>query len=833
MKRMTSLLFTIFLVCIVSPFALGVEVEYTYQIPETGASLTYIIDNDTNVVIVGGTPGEDGVLEIPNELGGHPVIGIGERAFYGSKNLTSLTIPDSIVSLGKYAFQNCKNLLTVKYSSSFPVDDYTFMRCNNLSAIYVDGKLLPQLVSPSPYWGDSHQTCWKVNGATQGRYRYLLYRAGNDDPVQLMTATQDSQNCIHNYFAVNIEDLKNGTYYFTVESLGDGINYTTSKPSTSEELVYIKPSQILQSATNIKWDFPHITWTQSPDEDHILFYIADFYFSKAKGETPQHISSGFNATVGLRNENLQKYGEGYYYAAIFGISEDVLLYQNTPLSQLSPAYHFTTTSTKENLDNILADGSITDIRAAVQDINTTDLKNAILADQGQESGAADLLRQLEEKTGVTVSVEATEGFEALAQADIVGAALNDVPEGTSAVTLNIGAPEREHVIPEQYNNTVALRFSMGLDGVVNQDALKVPVKITLPIPSTINPAFLEILHYGQNGTPEVIERPYKFQEDGKWFVSIVLTHFSDFIMTETKQEDPTPVPPSLPSSSSSDDEPVYRVTLPTKIAGGKLSASASRLEAGSSVTLTAIPDKGYILHTLTVSDRKGQPLTLIERENGKYSFTMPASAVNVDVIFEKESTAPSSSKSPSDPASDPGASRFSDIASNDWFSPAVQYVCDKGIMNGTSQNVFSPHTTADRAMLVTVLYRLEGEPISSALSFRDVPSDSYYASAVAWASSHGLIKGFSDGAFHPNSPITREQLAVILFRYAALKGRDTTPATDLSSYMDTYQISPYAFPALQWANAAGIITGTDWNGLAPQTETSRAEIAQILMNFFK
>jgi len=180
----------------------------------------------------------------------------------------------------------------------------------------------------------------------------------------------------------------------------------------------------------------------------------------------------------------------------------------------------------------LADETITDIRAEVQKLNTEVLRSALLTDRGEEGGTAHLLSQLEAKTGVSVQVKAQRDYEILADTRIIGAALNDVPQGVDKITLNIGAPEREHVIPEQYNNTVALSFSLGLDGVTDEEALKVPVKVILPIPEKIDPEFLVLLHYGLNGDVEEIV-PYVFREGGRWYASFVLTSFSDFMLVDS------------------------------------------------------------------------------------------------------------------------------------------------------------------------------------------------------------------------------------------------------------------------------------------------------------
>ena len=185
------------------------------------------------------------------------------------------------------------------------------------------------------------------------------------------------------------------------------------------------------------------------------------------------------------------------------------------------------------------------------------------------------------------------------------------------------------------------------------------------------------------------------------------------------------------------------------------------------------------------------------------------------------------------PADDPDiALPFVDVASGSWYEDAVWYVYENGLMAGTSDTTFEPDTTTSRGMIVTVLYRLEGAPaVSGSSGFTDVADGQYYADAVAWASSNGIVGGYGNGLFGPNAPITREQMAVILYRYAQYKGYDVTASADLSGYDDVAQVSSYALEALQWANAEGLVNGTSDTTLTPGGSATRSQIAVILMRF--
>ncbi len=184
---------------------------------------------------------------------------------------------------------------------------------------------------------------------------------------------------------------------------------------------------------------------------------------------------------------------------------------------------------------------------------------------------------------------------------------------------------------------------------------------------------------------------------------------------------------------------------------------------------------------------------------------------------------------PNTQPSAPGS--FTDVKDSDWFASAVKYAYENGLMTGTGNGVFSPNTATNRAMIVTILYRLEGSPaMTNSSSFTDVASGTYYADAVAWAAQNGIVSGYGNNKFGPTDNITREQLATILYRYAQYKNNDTTASADLSTYTDANAISAYARTALSWANAEKLINGTSTTTLSPKQTATRAQVAQILMN---
>lgn len=248
---------------------------------------------------------------------------------------------------------------------------------------------------------------------------------------------------------------------------------------------------------------------------------------------------------------------------------------------------------------------------------------------------------------------------------------------------------------------------------------------------------------------------------------------------------------------------------------GTLRVRPSFAEEGETVTITVTPDPGYELRELAAFCGR-RDLRLTERGGGSYTFAMPDGAVEVEAFFHLR---------------EGGALPFADIPEGFWCYDEVQYVYERGLMNGTGPSSFSPGGSTTRSMIVAILYRMEGSPAAALGNFVDVPADLYYAPAVAWASANGIVNGYSDGTFRPGAAITREQMAAFMYRYAQYKGGDVSVRADLSAYADAAGIAGYAVEAMSWANAAGLINGTSQITLSPWGTATRAQTAVILTRF--
>ena len=253
---------------------------------------------------------------------------------------------------------------------------------------------------------------------------------------------------------------------------------------------------------------------------------------------------------------------------------------------------------------------------------------------------------------------------------------------------------------------------------------------------------------------------------------------------------------------------------------GSIAVSPKNAAKDKTVTITATPDEGYELASLTVTDAKGNAISLTEQGGGKYTFTMPASGVTVLAAFRE---IPQIHVCPSEP--------YTDVDTSLWYHAAIDYAIEKGMMNGVGLGEFAPNGLLSRGMMVTILYRLEGKPAVSGAPFADVGSGLWYTDAVAWAAANGIVDGYGNGNFGPEDNITREQMAAILYRYASFKGYDMSARGNLSSFTDGSQTSAWAREAMQWAVGTGLINGKGNATLDPLGTAQRSEVAQILMNF--
>lgn len=291
---------------------------------------------------------------------------------------------------------------------------------------------------------------------------------------------------------------------------------------------------------------------------------------------------------------------------------------------------------------------------------------------------------------------------------------------------------------------------------------------------------------------------------------------------------------SKKSSSSSRYDGYITIINPKN---GEVSVSDDWANEDEKITLTITPDKGYVVDKIEIVDDEGDKIDAkkVDDKDDKYTFRMANCDVTVTVTFKEEGkTTEDTDKEEDKDDEETTELNFTDVKESDWFFKGVEYVVDKGIMSGVSENEFAPSGKLTRAMLVQMLYNMESRPACDAENaFMDVPVGQWYTDAVIWANDAKIVSGMGEGLFAPNMEITREQMVVMLYNYAKYKGYDVTASAGLSKFADNASVSTWAQPAMQWAVAEGYISGMGDNQLAPQGTATRAEIASVIMRFME
>ena len=382
---------------------------------------------------------------------------------------------------------------------------------------------------------------------------------------------------------------------------------------------------------------------------------------------------------------------------------------------------------------------------------------------------------------------------------ISGCTFSDTPAAAADVNIGTDSKVDKNNSDNQFEDNTTGNFLVTISGNYT--------------PVVVNPAYKTYYN-------DADDKYYAASGDGKGTVANI-TVPAGATANKTATGDISVVVPDddndRPSYSGGSSTPSYSNTIEVGD-GGDVKVSPRTPEAGDTVTITPDPDAGYEVDEVIVTDRNGDAVRVTANRNGTYTFEQPRGRVTIEVTFVR---------------TDSGLP-FIDVAANAWYYDAVAYAYENGLMSGTASNLFSPNATTTRGMIVTMLYRLEGEPrVTTGSAFDDVDASMYYADAIAWANANGIVTGYDDTTFGPNDAITREQMAAILYRYAQYKGYRTTASADLSGYVDAGDVSAYALPALQWANAEGLVTGTSSNTLTPDGSAVRAQVATIFMRFME
>ena len=266
----------------------------------------------------------------------------------------------------------------------------------------------------------------------------------------------------------------------------------------------------------------------------------------------------------------------------------------------------------------------------------------------------------------------------------------------------------------------------------------------------------------------------------------------------------------------SSSSPSYPVSVPDKTNHGSVTVSPKNASAGSTVTITVKPDSGYVLETISVTDKNGNDLKLTDKGNGKYTFTMPASKVEIKVTFMEDNSV---------------LNFFYDVPNDAYYYEAVKWAAENGITGGIGSSLFAPNQPCTRAQIVTFLWRAAGSPVVNYLMpFTDVDEGAYYAEAVRWAASTGIVTGLTETTFGTDSVCTRAQAAAMIYRCAQAQGKGFTGAWML--HLPFTDVPEWAYESVAWCYMNSVTTGVSETSFAPGNDCTRAQIVTFLWRAF-
>lgn len=298
-----------------------------------------------------------------------------------------------------------------------------------------------------------------------------------------------------------------------------------------------------------------------------------------------------------------------------------------------------------------------------------------------------------------------------------------------------------------------------------------------------------------------------------WYCAACGRYFADSTGAKEITKADTVIPKRHFSGSNSSS---YPITVPDKTENGSVAVSPKNASKGSTVTITVTPDSGYVLETISVTGRNGNDLKLTDKGNGKYTFTMPGSKVEVKATFMEDNSV---------------LNFFYDVPNDAYYYEAVKWAAEKGVTSGIGNNLFAPNQPCTRAQIVTFLWRAAGSPVVNyRMPFTDVDESAYYAEAVRWAASTGIVTGLTEMTFGTNDVCTRAQAATMIYRYAQAQGKGFTGAwMFLLPFTD---VPEWAYESVAWCYMNGVTTGVSETAFAPRNDCTRAQIVTFLWRAF-
>lgn len=704
----------------------------------------------------------DSVTEIGNSMG--------DSVFYHCENLKTVVIPNSVTSIGPYAFGLCSALTDVTLSDQLTTIPYSlFENCTSLNSISIPAAVTS--IGSSAFAHTNLHSVTIPDGVTT--LNRLAFSGCKNLTTVYIPASVTSMGSSVFAACTGLKDVYYGGTKQQLDAIEASVNTSIFSSCSNNYTIHYESYDPEGSTPGGSTPEPPARPSFKGRLQQFLENLTKRRFGTATICCPVDVEISVNGqSVGKVENN-----------AASGVDEDKLF-----VHVEGDEKYICFLTAEEFTVKLTATGTGT-MEYSVQNMEVTSWTT------------------LDEK--YFREVELTPGKEMVSHISYLDDELVDTPNVQLYVLDTDGNPVKK-VLPDDKGtevpiNTPVITFDTTVDS------------ISIP-PMTV----------GDDGTLSELPAPTRsgytfsgwYMPDGtKVSITTIFTADTTIKAQWTKNSTVPSIPtaPNNPTYYPSDTytPPTYSITTPS-VTGGKISVSPSFASSGSTVTVTATPDAGYELVSLTVSDANGKTLELIDKGNGQYSFKMPNGRVSLNAEFRLVST------------NTTWSNPFRDVSTEDWFYGAVKFVSENGLMSGVGNGSFAPNMKLSRAMFVQILYNKEGQPdVINSGAFNDVSSEAWYADAVIWAATNKIVGGYGNGTFGPDDPITREQLAVMLWRYADKPVPPNSPLT----FTDANQISGYAVGALRWAVNQGIINGKGDGILDPTGKATRAEAAQMLMNY--
>ena len=677
---------------------------------------------------------------------------IGDRAFTNCSGLKSLEFPDSLTKIGESAFSGCTRLTYISYGSG--IDDIgsnAFGGCTSVKVI------------------DLHR-------ATKIDEKYDN-GSGNGDPALTHACIKDNQSVKYylrtesqaNSVKGNLEWGKGGagkgnitnTYYILTAT--DAVLDYTGQTITPKRAGYTfgqwKEVTVSQGSTTTKnvytdahsWSLASPTVTVSPASANTYVGDSAVTLTATVSEPVAGFTYSYQWYSNTRNSN-----EGGTE-----ISNATSATYSPNITAAGTTYYYCVVTVKNGSGTASATTAVVPVTAAKQAGSVTISKDKTTATYGDNPFTFNYT------ASKTATVTSSNPSVATVQDNNGAVTVTIVGAGTTKISVSFGADTNYSAASDEFTLTVnkaTPSISISADPATMSGSGTVKLTVTgAPTEGSVKVTCDNGITVNNNDGTFTATLPNQTK-------TYTFTASYDGDANHEKASDTCQVSVTRHTSSSSSSNPTYSVTTPSKSENGGVAVSSKNARRGDTVTVTVTPDAGYQLDKLTVTDKNGNVLKLTDKGDGKYSFTMPDGKVEVKAIFAKEvKTSP-----------------FGDVSTDAYYNQAVQWAQEKGITDGISSDLFGPKQPCTRAQIVTFLWRAAGspEPKSTAAGMTDVVPGSYYAKAVAWAVENGITTGTAEGTFSPDATCTRAQAVTFLARAQNAKATGKTAFSDVPA--DSY-----------------------------------------------